>query len=271
MTATVPAVPTDHAAVAYDATAPFYDLLSQGDDYTVFGNILETLIKRADPPGTRLLDAGCGTGRSTVAFAERGFDPVGVDISAGMIDVARTKYADTGIGFHVHDLRLPFTAEGTYDVVLCMSDIVNYLADPAHLTEALASIGSVMRPGGVLVFDANTGRGYGLMTSTHVYEYDGLYATMSGRFLAREGDPKRFRMVMNAFRNSAEQPDVWRRERVEHLQRHHSREEFAAALDAAGLDLVAAHGLERDGSLSDDVDDQAHTKGLYVARRRADG
>lgn len=265
MTATIP---TDHAAVAYDATAPFYDLLSQGDDYTVFGNILESLIKRADPPGNRLLDAGCGTGRSTVAFAERGFDPVGVDISAGMIGVARDKYADTGIGFHVHDLRLPFTAAGTYDVVLCMSDIANYLADTAHLNQALASIGSVLRPGGVLVFDANTSRGYALMTSTHVYEYDGLYATMSGRFLVREGEPKRFRMVMNAFRSIPGQPDTWRRERVEHLQRHHSRAEFTAALDAGGLDLLAAHGLERDGSLSDSVDEEAHTKGLYVAKRR---
>jgi SAM-dependent methyltransferase len=263
------AVPADHAAVAYDATAPFYDALSQGDDYTVFGDILEALIKRADPPGNRLLDAGCGTGRSTVAFAERGFDPIGMDISPAMIEIARQKHGQTGIGFHVHDLRYPFTLGGSYDVVLCMSDIANYLADKAHLTEALASLGAVMRPGAVLVFDANTRCGYGLMTSPHVYESEGLHVTMSGRFRPTEGDPERFRFTMTAFRSTPEDPDRWTRETIDHLQRHHSLAEFTAALDAAGLDLVAAHGLERDGTLSDGVDETAHTKGLYVAVRRS--
>lgn len=264
------AVPTDHAAVAYDATAPFYDILSQGDDYSVFGDILESLIKRADPPGNKLLDAGCGTGRSTVAFAERGFDATGMDISPEMIRIARENHGSTGIGFHVHDVRHPFTEGGPYDVVLCMSDIVNYCADAEHLAEALTSFGAAMRPGAVLVFDANTSRGYAMMRSTHVYQYEGLFATMSGRFLKDGDDPERFRMVMNAFRNNGPEPHLWTRETIEHLQRHHTPQEFADTLDAAGLDLVAAHGLERDGSLSDRVDEDAHTKGLYVAVRRSD-
>jgi SAM-dependent methyltransferase len=263
------AVPTDHAAVAYDATAPFYDQLTQEDDYSVFGDILESLIKRADPPGRVLLDAGCGTGRSTVAFAERGYTPTGIDISSSMIEIARKRHADTGIDFHVHDIRLPFTEGGPYDVVLCMSDIANYLADPAHLAEALRSLGSVMRPGGVLVFDANTAKGYGLMHSPHVFERDGLHVTLRGRFLPESGDPERFRLTMTAFRRSSQNPDSWTREIVEHLQRHHSVVEFRELLDAAGLDLIGAYGLERDGSLADSVEDDVHTKGLYVAVRRA--
>ncbi|MFC1440090.1 class I SAM-dependent methyltransferase [Streptacidiphilus sp. N1-10] len=261
---------TDHAAVAYDATAPFYDALTQQDDYTVFGDLLEQLIKQARPPGDRLLDAGCGTGRSTIAFAKRGFHPTGTDISPAMIEIARSTHADSGIDFHVHDIRLPFPHGGPYDVVLCMSDIANYLADPEHLAEALASLGSVMNPGGVLVFDANTRRGYRLMHEPHVFESEGLHVTLQGRFLPEEGDPERFKLVMNAFRQSPEDPESWTRESIDHLQRHHTVEEFTAFLDAAGLDLVAAHGLERNGSLADSVDEDVHTKGLYVAVRRSD-
>ncbi|MFF4342872.1 class I SAM-dependent DNA methyltransferase [Kitasatospora sp. NPDC001540] len=264
-------VPTDHAAVAYDATAPFYDALTRQDDYTVFGDLLEQLIKRADPPGDRLLDAGCGTGRSTVAFARRGFRPTGTDISPAMIEIARATHADTGIDFHVHDIRLPFAHGGPYDVVLCMSDIVNYLADAAHLAEALVSLGRVMSPGGVLVFDANTRRGYRLMHEPHVFESEGLHVALRGRFLPEEGDPERFRLNMTAFRRSPQAPDApetWTRESIDHLQRHHSVDEFTRFLDAAGLDLVAAHGLNRDGSLADSVDEDGHTKGLYVAVRR---
>ncbi|MFG2695335.1 class I SAM-dependent DNA methyltransferase [Kitasatospora sp. NPDC051984] len=264
-------VPTDHAAVAYDATAPFYDALTREDNYTLFGDLLEQLIKRATPPGDRLLDAGCGTGRSTVAFAERGFRPTGTDISPAMIAIARTTHADTGIDFHVHDIRLPFAHGGPYDVVLCMSDIANYLADPAHLAEALVSLGQVMSPGGVLVFDANTRHGYRLMHEPHVFESEGLHVTLRGRFLPEDGDPERFRLNMTAFRRSAEAPGVWSRESIDHLQRHHSVEEFTRLLDAAGLDLVAAHGLNRDGSMADSVDEDSHTKGLYVAVRRTAG
>lgn len=264
-------VPTDHAAVAYDATAPFYDALTQQDDYAVFGDLLEKLIRRAAPPGDRLLDAGCGTGRSTVAFAERGFRPTGTDISPAMIEIARATHAGSGIDFHVHDIRLPFAHGGPYDVVLCMSDIVNYLADLGHLAEALVSLGRTMSPGGVLVFDANTRRGYRLMHEPHVFESPGLHVSLRGRFLPEEGDPERFRLNMTAFRQSPEDPGVWSRETIDHLQRHHSVEEFTHLLDTAGLDLVAAHGLNRDGSLADSVDEDGHTKGLYVAVRRTTG
>ena len=40
-------------------------------------------------PGARILDAGCGTGRHSIALARRGFCMTGVDCSRGMWDQAR--------------------------------------------------------------------------------------------------------------------------------------------------------------------------------------
>ncbi len=42
-------------------------------------------------PGARVLDIGCGTGNVSVACARRGADVVGIDIDAGMLEVARQK------------------------------------------------------------------------------------------------------------------------------------------------------------------------------------
>ena len=42
-------------------------------------------------PGTRILDIGCGTGGVTLACAARGASAIGIDIDAGMLEVARTK------------------------------------------------------------------------------------------------------------------------------------------------------------------------------------
>ena len=44
--------------------------------------------------GARALDFGCGAGRSTRFLRERGFDVVGVDISAAMLDRARREDPD---------------------------------------------------------------------------------------------------------------------------------------------------------------------------------
>src|SRR5690349_21410973 len=45
------------------------------------------------PAGSRILDVGCGAGRHSNEPARRSFHPTGIDISEGLIDVAR-KTAD---------------------------------------------------------------------------------------------------------------------------------------------------------------------------------
>jgi SAM-dependent methyltransferase len=44
-------------------------------------------------PGGRILDAGCGVGRDTLAFAERGYSVVAFDASAEMVRLARERAA----------------------------------------------------------------------------------------------------------------------------------------------------------------------------------
>src|SRR5213078_2798128 len=44
-------------------------------------------------PGARLVEIGCGTGQATLPRAERGFEIVGVELGAGLAEVARRKLA----------------------------------------------------------------------------------------------------------------------------------------------------------------------------------
>ena len=48
-------------------------------------------------PPQDILDLGCGTGRHAIALVREGYKVTGIDISAGMLEVARRKAAEAGV------------------------------------------------------------------------------------------------------------------------------------------------------------------------------
>ena len=68
----------------------FRSMAARGDD--IHGEA--TFVSGLLPPPARILDAGCGTGRVAVRLAELGYDVVGVDVDASMLDVARAEAPD---------------------------------------------------------------------------------------------------------------------------------------------------------------------------------
>ncbi len=57
-------------------------------------------------PGKRIIDLGCGAGRHSIELAKRGYDVVGIDISAPMLAEAKKRARKPGvtIGFYQADL-----------------------------------------------------------------------------------------------------------------------------------------------------------------------
>lgn len=96
--------------------------------------------------GTQVVDVGCGTGRLEPFLAAHGLEPRGVDLSPGMIEVARRE--QPGFEFSVADLRrLPF-ADASQDGIVCWYSLM-YLP-PAGRPAAFAELARVVRPGGYL-------------------------------------------------------------------------------------------------------------------------
>src|SRR5262245_20666313 len=115
--------------------------------------IVDWLIERAVVPGSRVLDAGCGTGRYAIELARRGYVVEGVDRSAELIDVARQSASDRhrgAVAFRAGDLlALP---PARYDAVLCRG-VLNDLVDDDSRQRVFVSFAQAFRPGGVLILD----------------------------------------------------------------------------------------------------------------------
>ncbi len=108
-------------------------------------------------PGMRLLDVGCGPGRHSHAFAARGVEVVGVDISRRFVEVA-TVGAPPGATFLRADARaLAFDAEFDAAVSLCQGAFGLAGGPGAPLDrdgDVLAGIARALRPGGVAAVSA---------------------------------------------------------------------------------------------------------------------
>lgn len=87
----------------------------------VYRRLEERTIRKALPPlepGSRILDAACGTGRITSLLLREGFTPVGCDISVPMMSVARRGLAQ--VAFLQSDAAcLPFS-DNSFDAVTCI-------------------------------------------------------------------------------------------------------------------------------------------------------
>jgi SAM-dependent methyltransferase len=154
---------TDDAAVVYDALAPIYDQIGGARSIGLMvAERLEALLASRGFDPASVLDLGCGTG--TLLSVLRGRHPgwrlAGVDVSAGMLAVAREKIGSDGVLWVRARLPgpLPF-AEG-FDAVGAFYDTLNHLPDLDALAATFRTVAALLRPGGLLVFDLNNAFGF---------------------------------------------------------------------------------------------------------------
>jgi SAM-dependent methyltransferase len=102
-------------------------------------------------PGMRLLDVGCGPGRHARAFAARGIEVVGVDISQRFVDLA-ARDAPPGATFVRADARaLAFDGEFDAAISLCQGAFGLAGGPGAPLDadgDVLDGLARALRPGG---------------------------------------------------------------------------------------------------------------------------
>ncbi len=159
----------------FHAVAPYYDRLMSGIPYFWWFRYIEALVAYAmelldesDRSGRAelseaprwpqtVLDLCCGTGSLTELFYTHGYQVVGVDISAPMIEQARRKAEEQGyrIPYYVQDaseLELP----STFDLVVSVFDSLNNITEPARFAQCMQRVYRHLNANGVFIFDLNT-------------------------------------------------------------------------------------------------------------------
>ncbi len=175
---------TDELRSAHDALAEWYAETLDGalDQMPIERSVLDLFSEltvsagehSAADGGVTVGDIGCGTGRLAPYLASRRLTPRGVDLSPGMIELARRDYPD--FTFEVGDLRqLPFE-DASLAGVVCWFSLI-FLA-PGDRERAFAELARVVRPGGYFVTGFKPGDGEvrrGGRAAGLGVEYDGYW------------------------------------------------------------------------------------------------
>jgi SAM-dependent methyltransferase len=135
----------------YDRIARLYDPWS----HNVTEDI-EFYVEEARRSGGPVVELACGTGRIAVPVALAGVRVIGVDGSAAMLEVARERAAAAGVeelvDLRLGDLRDPPVAERVPLVLVPFRSLL-HMTTERDRERALGAAGSLLLPGGRLVFD----------------------------------------------------------------------------------------------------------------------
>ena len=163
----------------------YADLGFPGTYYLAFRDIPALISKHVT--GSRALDFGCGTGRSTRVLRDLGMTAVGIDISAPMLEEARRR--DPAGDYRLVEAGDVRAAAGApFDLIFAAFTFDNIPTD-GEKAGSLSALRDLLAPGGRLIV---------VVSSPQIYTYE--WASFSTRDFpenarASDGDPVRIIML----------------------------------------------------------------------------
>ena len=106
----------------------------------------------------RILDVGCGSGRTTEPLRQMGYHVVGVDICEGLIRSASQSCPE--IPYVVGDVRALSFAASCFDAVFFSWNGLDYMYPFAERLKALQEMARALKPGGRLLFSSHNAVAY---------------------------------------------------------------------------------------------------------------
>ena len=116
----------------------------------IFGEQLLEWLRRNHVSPKTSMDLACGTGVLCEILHQSGIRASGMDLSHGMIEIARA--GNPGISYDVADM-ITYCPERQYDLVTCTGDALNHIGNLQDIERIFRNVYSYVSPGGYFIFD----------------------------------------------------------------------------------------------------------------------
>lgn len=110
--------------------------------------LIDQLLKGRIDPESKILDAGCGSGRNIHYLIHNNFDVSGMDINLEAIHRLKSQYPDLQNNFHTSSLE-SFHSNLQFDFIICNA-VLHFARDHEHFSKMFSSLIKLLAKGGVL-------------------------------------------------------------------------------------------------------------------------
>ncbi|MDD6727725.1 MAG: class I SAM-dependent methyltransferase [Eubacteriales bacterium] len=139
---------------SYNTFAQFYDSLTENVEYSERTDYILSLYNSAGGKVGNVLDLACGTGSVALNLTEKGFNVIGLDLSAEMLSVADSK-AQGDVKFVCGDMT-DFSFNKRFNLCVCCLDSINHLTDLSAVQKCFDCVYNSLENDGIFIFDVNT-------------------------------------------------------------------------------------------------------------------
>ncbi len=224
----------------YASFALIYDRLMQDIPYQGWVRYLDTLFGKLGINPRHILDLGCGTGNVTIPLAEKGYQMTGLDLSSEMLSLAEQKARAKGLPIQwlLQDMRKMELGAARFDLVISMTDSLNYLSGENELSEVFRSVRQYLNPGGWFVFDLNS-----LYKISNVFG-DNVFTLLEDDIAyiwENSYDPEKHTCTMDLTFFVREKDGRYRRFSEQHRETGYTDVEVKKILNKAGFQVAAVY------------------------------
>lgn len=110
--------------------------------------LIDQILKGRISPASRILDAGCGTGRNIRPFLENGFNFIAIDPDEEKIKKLKDEHHPFSDRFLIKNIE-DFEDESGFDLIIC-SAVLHFAQNDEHFKTMFDNLVKLLRPEGIL-------------------------------------------------------------------------------------------------------------------------
>jgi len=151
-------------AQPHDNSAKYYDFVFERRFGANYSALTQNNLSRIRPlaPKGKILDFGAGTGRISIPLAKEGYEVTAIDCSSQMLQELKRKAHDLNLNIATHQ-SLTDVISQDFDMSLAIFTVLAYIKTESELKAVFENIFSLLRPGGLFMFDLENREGYDLI------------------------------------------------------------------------------------------------------------
>ena len=226
---------------AYSDFAAVYDRLMDNIPYDEWFSYLHNLLTEYEVNDGIVAELGCGTGNITERLSRSGYDMIGIDNSASMLDMANEKKSENNSSslYLCQDMR-EFELYGTVAACISICDSINYITEDDDLLTVFKLVNNYLDPKGIFIFDFNTRHYYkDVVADATIAEDRDDISFIWDNYYNDENDINE--LSLSIFIKEKANNNLYRKYEELHLQKGYTLSKIKELINASGLEFITAY------------------------------